>query len=239
MMLFNLLASIQMNENDRRAVLVLVIILMVLFLIIGLLGMGIRAAMQYQGKAADTMMYNVSMTHVVNSPKEYRKLGYKKNNRRFFEQALLPIAIIFTGLIIWIVYSAIVNGWKRNIFVEFTDLFFLWHFEDPSNYVKVFGITLLAKWPEPIAHHPEFNVHHLASYIETILIIGGSIYFLVVVQAYLARFIAINRRSREIFETSLEGVKVNQIDPNSIPKENPQPNGEGDMNKQSFRLSYR
>jgi hypothetical protein len=163
--LLSFLISLEMNDNDRRALLVLVIILLILLLIIGLIGMGIRWIIMRQADKADNLMYDVTVSHVINNPRDYRKMASKKNFRLFFQKSLIPLGVIALGVLIWVIYSAIVDGWNRNIFEEFLDLFFLWHYEDPDNYVQIFGMTFLAKWPAPFEDHPVFHVEHLASYI--------------------------------------------------------------------------
>ena len=83
------------------------------------------------------------------------------------------------------------------IFEEFLDLFFLWHYEDPENYVQIFGMTFLAKWPAPFEDHPAFHVEHLASYIVVPIIIGGSLAYLYQAQGYMVRALVCMKRSNE------------------------------------------
>ncbi|MBO4540994.1 MAG: hypothetical protein J5736_03370 [Bacilli bacterium] len=135
-----------MTENDRRALIIVIILLLFIFLILGLLGMAIRAILLHQSKAADTLLYDVAVTHVVNNPASYRKLGRKKNVRLFFRQSFIPFLVIAVGILTWVIYSSITSTFDHNIFEEFSDLIFVWDFENPDNYTVVFGITLLAKW---------------------------------------------------------------------------------------------
>ncbi len=206
-----------MNENDRRALIIVIVLLLFIFLILGLIGMAIRAILLHQSKAADTLMYDVAVTHVVNNPADYRKLGRKKNARLFFRQSFIPFLVIALGVLIWVIYSSITSTFDHNIFEEFADLLFLWDFKNPDNYTVVFGITLLAKWPDLIEGHPTFAVEHLASYVEVILIVGGSLAYLYAAQGFMVRALTINRRSQEVFEKSLKGLHVNEVDPKNIP----------------------
>ena len=169
-----LLAS-SMNESDRRALIIVIVLLFFVFLILGLIGMAIRAILLHQAKAADTMLYDVAVTHVVNNPAAYRKLGAKKNLRLFFRQSFFPFLIIAVGVLTWVIYSSITSTFDHNIFEEFVDLLFVWDFGNPDNYTKVFGITLLAQWPALVEGYPRFEIEHLASYIEVVLIVVGAL----------------------------------------------------------------
>ena len=71
---------ILLSESDKKALIVLLVIAMVLFLIIGLLGVAVRKTMIYQGKKADNMLHDVAITHVVDTPAAFKKLGLKKKS---------------------------------------------------------------------------------------------------------------------------------------------------------------
>ena len=228
--LLSFLISLEMSDNDRRALLILVIILLILLFIIGLIGMGIRWIIMRQADKADDLMYEVTVAHVINNPRDYRKMASKKNFRLFFQKSLIPLGVIALGVLIWVIYSAIVDGWNRNIFEEFLDLFFLWHYEDPENYVQIFGMTFLAKWPAPFEDHPAFHVEHLASYIVVPIVVGGSLAYLYQAQGYMVRALVCVKRSNEVFRKSLKGYNANTLDPNSVPYD-PNLHSANDSNK--------
>ena len=125
--LLPLFVSLEFNESDRRALIVLIIVLIIVLLIIGLIGMGIRWICHKQSEAADNIMYDVTVTHVVMNPQAYRKLANKKSFRLFFRASQIPLLIILVGVLVWIIVAAIRNSWNENIFEDFLDLFFLWH----------------------------------------------------------------------------------------------------------------
>ena len=127
--LLPLFVSLEFNESDRRALIVLIIVLIIVLLIIGLIGMGIRWICHKQSEAADNIMYDVTVTHVVMNPQAYRKLANKKSFRLFFRASQIPLLIILVGVLVWIIVAAIRNSWNENIFEDFLDLFFLWHYE--------------------------------------------------------------------------------------------------------------
>lgn len=209
-------ASIEMSENDKKALIALIIVLVVLFVLIGLIGMAVRKTMNYQARRADTFMHDVTITHVVTTPHQFRALGRKKNARLYYKQSLIPFAIILTGLLIWIIYSWVANTWGENIFLSFSDLLFVWDFGNPAYYTDFFAITILKQWPA-LLHGPFIQVEHIAAYFEVPLLIIGSLGYLLVTQAFISRVIQIEKRSRDVFSKSLEGYKANDIDTSKLP----------------------
>ena len=206
------LASISLSDTDRRVLVIALIIILIAFLLAALIGIAIRHTMLYQSKRADAFMHDVAVTHVVATPKEFRALGFKKNNRILFRSSLIPFGIGILGLLIWIISNIASGRWGENIFVVWSELFF--HFdwkgtpEDPV-FVKVFGMSLLARFPS-VSAAPTFRVEHIPAYIEVFLFLTSWIYYAVVCQAYIARLIMIIYRSNDIFEKSLEGFKANK-----------------------------
>jgi len=217
MMLFpHIFASIEMSENDKKALIALVILLVVLFVLIGLIGMAVRKTMNYQARRADTFMHDVTVTHVVQTPHQFRALGRKKNARLYYKQSLIPGGVIAIGVLTWVIYSWVVGSWGENIFASFSDLLFVWDFGNPNYYTDFFGITILKQWPA-LLHGPFIQVDHIAAYIEVPLIVVGCLGYLLVTQAYISRVLQIEKRSRDVFSKSLEGYKANDIDTSKVP----------------------
>ncbi|MBR1847047.1 MAG: hypothetical protein IJ787_04975 [Bacilli bacterium] len=215
------LASIQLSDTDRKALIVLIILLVVLVLIVGLIGMAINATMKHQAKRADAMMHDVAKTHVVDSTREFRRFGFKKNNRALYRDSIKPFLVALVGLAIWIIYNIATGNWGDNVWEHFGELFVRFKF-DNSQYppeeplwVKVFGMNILARWPETVEGYPRFEISHLASYIEVALWIVAIVWYAYGCQAYLSRFIRIMRLSNTVYEKSLEGFNANaQVDIN-------------------------
>lgn len=211
-----ILSAIELSESDKKVLIALTIILVILFVLIGLLGIAVKKTMEYQAKRADTFMHDVTVTHVVTTPHEFRVLGRKKNHRLYYKQSLIPFGVILLAFLIWVIYSWAANTWSENIFVSFSDLLFIWDFSDPSIYTDFFNLTIIKQWPALI-HGPTFQIEHLAAYFEIPLLFGGVIAYLVMTQAFIARSIQLQRRSRDVFSKSLEGYKANEVDPSKVP----------------------
>lgn len=213
--MIRVLASIQLSETDRKALIILLILLVLLVLIIGLIGMAINATMKHQSKRADSMMHDVAVTHVVDNTRSFRRFGFKKNNRALFRDSIKPFLVALLGLAIWIIYNIATGNWGENPWSHFGELFFRFKF-DNSEYpatdplwVKVFGMTILARWPEAVEGYPRFEVAHIASYIEVALWIVAIAWYAYSCQAYIARAMRIIRLSNTVYEKSLEGFNAN------------------------------
>jgi len=101
MTLFKMFAS-SMSETDRRALIILIVILVVLMLLLGLIGMGIRKVMEIQQRRVDTYMHDVTVTHVVDTPKKFKTLATKKSNRILFKSMLPAAGIALLSFFIWL-----------------------------------------------------------------------------------------------------------------------------------------
>jgi hypothetical protein len=224
---FNLL--IKLTENDKRVIIALLFAIILLFVIIGLLGSLIVRTMRWQGKKCDTLVSDVVTNHIVKTPHQLRKYAAKKNIRHFLKQAWIPIIIILVGVATILIRNAITKDWSYDLLnynngtkneggTGFGTLLWIWDFKDPDSYTTVFGLKVLAKWP-PLYNNPHFVMEGIYSYVAIPFLVIGSIWYLVVAQAYLARTIRMHKLSKQVFEKSLEGFNGNT----QILGQNPQP----------------
>ena len=214
---------IQLSENDKRIIIALCLVFILVFVIIGLLGALIVRTMQWQGKKCDTLVSDVVVNRIITEPKQFKKYARKKNTRYFIKQAWIPILIMLVGALVYIIRNSIYKDWSYNPFNKddgFSTLLFLWNFKDADSYTTVFNIKVLAKWP-PLINEPHFVVDGLCSYIAVPLAVVGSVWYLVAAQAYLARTIRSWKLSKTVFEKSLEGFNQNTPQqPESQPQNN-------------------
>ena len=201
---FLLYIEVSMSDNDRKLMIVLIVILVLFFILLGLIGMLIRFTMQQQAKHIDTYMHDPVVYRVVADPQHFRKFGHQVNHRLLYRQALVPFILGFASLLFYLIYAGATGTWAEDYFGHCSTLFFTWKWNDPSIYAKFWGVTLLTRWPD-LQTSPAPNVAYWASYVLVPLWLITIVYFLVVIQAYFARFLMINRRSRTIYEKSLEG----------------------------------
>ena len=214
----NPILLIKLTENDKRIIIAIFLILILIFVLIGLIGSLIVRTMKWQGKKCDTLVSDVVTNHIVTTPLQLRLYARKKNSRYFIKQAWIPILLILAGVLIIIIRDAVKQDWSYNPFNTtdgFGTLFFVWDFENAPK-ATIFGFTLIADWP-PFANQPHFEAAALVSYIAVPLLIVGGLWYLVIAQAYLARTIRAYKLSKTVFEKSLDNFDQNTpTPPNNI-----------------------
>jgi hypothetical protein len=208
-MIGRVFVEITMSENDRKLLIILLVLAVLVFILLGLLGMLLRYVMQRQGKRMDYYMHDPVVYRIISDPKHFRKYGIAQNHRILFREALGPFIIGAVSLAFYITYALItINvtgmGWTQDFWGQFKDLFYVWDWGNDNCRTTVWGVSVLARWPDLLSA-PHWVGEHWASYILVPLWITAAVYYAIVVQAYISRGIIIARRARTIYEKSLEG----------------------------------
>lgn len=218
---------IQLSENDKRVIIAICLVFILVFVIIGLLGSLIVKTMKWQSKKCDTLVSDVVVNRIITEPKHLRRYARKKNSRYFLKQAWIPILLLTIGALLLVIHNSVTHNWAYNPFNRddgFGTLLFLWDFSDADSYTTVFGMKVLAKWP-PLMNEPHIaeDLNALYSYFAVPLLLVGGIWYIVAAQAYLARSIRAWRLSKQVFEKSLEGFNQNSpIPPSAVNQDNNQ-----------------
>ena len=90
----NPILLIKLTENDKRIIIAIFLILILIFVLIGVIGSLIVRTMKWQGKKCDTLVSDVVTNHIVTTPFQLRLYARKKNSRYFIKQAWIPILLI-------------------------------------------------------------------------------------------------------------------------------------------------
>jgi len=199
----------RISEDGRRVLIALLFVFIFLFIIIGSIGILIKKVMQKQAKGADEMLYNVVKAKVITNRKSLVKFGIKKNYMRFYKEARIPFLIMLCASLVLIIYCITMNNWHVNVFDNQTEgIFTLFHTFDWKNTptTKVFGITVISNWP-PLLTKPHWSWKAWGSYIFVPGMLVGGIWFLITVQAYIARSYRIFKASKKVFSHSLDDLK--------------------------------
>lgn len=222
---------IALSENDKRILIALGILLILLFVIVGYIGLLVERIMKHQAKKAGTMMHDVVAAKVITTEKEFKRFGKKKNHRLFFKQSLIPITILFVAFIIYIIYGAITRNWLVNIFdykkEGFGTILFLWDFPNAPR-TQFFGMWIICGWP-PLLNTPHWEATAWASYIIVPCLFVGGFWYLVTVQAFIARTFRLRKLAKTVFNPSLDNVgpmsplnnNMNNNNPNNDQNNNP------------------
>ena len=111
------------------------------------------------------------------------------------------------ALLIYIIYGAISRNWLFKLFdykkEGFGTILFLWDFADPDIYIEFFGMRIIGKWP-PLLNTPHWEATAWASYIIVPCLFVGGIWYLVTVQAFIARTFRLRKLAKTVFNPSLD-----------------------------------
>lgn len=216
--MINLVNLLTISENDKRLLIALLLVLILVFVLIGYIGMLITRIMKWQGKMLDNLVADALYTRVVTTRKHFLRYANKKNWRMFYKQSWLAILIIITAVVVLIIRDAIAKDFSYNPFNQtdgFATALFLWDFSNPDYYVSVFGIKVLSQWP-PLISSPHFVIEAWAGYLFVPGVIIGGLWYLWAVQCFIARTIRMFRLSRTAFDKNLDNFNQNEAIANRL-----------------------
>ena len=124
----NLIFLIQLTETDKRIIIALCLVLILVFVLIGLLGSLIIRTMKWQGKKCDTLVSDVVTHKIITNSKQLKKYARKKNSRYFLKQAWIPVLFMVIAGLIYVIHNAVIKDWSYNPFnieTGFGSLFFV------------------------------------------------------------------------------------------------------------------
>lgn len=229
--MINPVLFIQLSENDKRLIFVLLLAIIVILLIIGAIGYLITKVMKFQSTKLETAVYDVVVTKVITDEKAFKKYAWKKNVQMLLKQTWIPIAIIAFGSIFLLIRAIVYNNWSYNPFAYqdgFGSLFWVWDFAGAET-TTALGIKVWKEWP-PLVNSPHLVADAWAAYIFAPCLIVGGTWYILSVQAFFARLFKTKSLAHSVFKKSLENYNQArgftdggpQINPNPAPV-SPQP----------------
>ena len=205
-MMPNILLSL--SDNDKRLIFSLLLIVIIVLVLIGVLGYVLFRLMKWQSKKMDTLVHDVVVYKVVTDKKHFVRYGRIKNWALFFKQAYIPLIIIVVAFIVLVIHNSITNNWAYNPFSTydgFGTVFFTWKFSG-----KYIGGTLIRFAELVVDNTPHLIDKAWAGYIFGPLVIVGGLWYLIAIACLLSRTVLLYKRSREVFEKSLDGYRQNE-----------------------------
>lgn len=205
----NKICFVLISEKTKTALSILAIILIVLiiiFLILGLLGKLIELTMKKQGEKVDRYMTNLIISRVCDNPSEFAKIAKLKNKICFFRATITPLILGLISFLIWLIYHSISGNWNQSIFDTKTGILSLFYLFDFShvNYVPPLGFAGIE-----IANTPHFiEWPAIINYFIFIFGFVSIVWFLVNVQAYIARFNRIRTLKNSIYSKDLSQIDI-------------------------------
>ena len=195
-------AAIKLSENTKRALIILFLIFIILFVLIGYISLAIQGLMKKQGSKADEMLHNVVKADYFEKEKAFRRFAWKKNGKVFYLEARIPFLIVLGCVIAYLLYCLFTGFWGYNPLSK-TDGFGTLFFEfGPWPKEKFFGINLICGWPEVVTK-PHFEVKALFSYFLVPAQIVGVAWFLYCTLAYISRSLRIFKIAKSIYRKKL------------------------------------
>ncbi len=241
---------LQLSENDKRFLFVILLVFILVFVLIGYIGMLIVRVMKRQGKKLDSYVAPVVKLKVITDKKKFKKYARKKNWIIFYKQARIPVLILLVGVLILIVRNAIVGNFAYNPFHQpyWVDTGFVDDLGNPimELHSKSFSSLLwIWEWkivikegtlsipPIKCIHNPEFVPEAIPSYLFVLSLLVGGLWYLYTVQAFIAREIRIRKLSDTVFSINLDNYSQIDDTANSLNQQvnqNPNPQNPSDIN---------
>ena len=217
---------VKLSENEKRLIIGLLIAVILIFVLIGFLGLLVKKIMISQAHRADTFMYDLVVTKTVKNSRHFRQVGNKKNHRLLFKQSWIPFLLLLVSVTFLLIYMGVSGNWDLNVFdyygsngtdgEGFTTLFFIFDFPNAPR-TEWFGISIVSGWP-PILSSPYLSANAWPSYVFVPLFVTGAIWYIVCVQAFIARSYRLLVQSKKVFEKRLDN-----YDATKNPLDNPLP----------------
>lgn len=198
-----LLISLEMSESDRKLLVALLVVFVVLLFLAGFIGMLIRYVSNKMGDRIINDIAEPIKYHILPNEKAAMKYAKIKNARLFVKQATPGLLALIAILALWIINSLFTlnhGGFTTNHFGIASELLFKFDFVWQKNALGVYSLMAINK-----VHNPTFEIAHWASYIIVIIIILACIYLIIVAQAYLARGQEMRKTIRNAYKKSLDG----------------------------------
>ena len=201
-----MISLIKLTENDKRLIIVLLLVFILLFVIAGYVGLLVRKIMKAQAAKADDMIHDVVEAGVITNERKLFLFGIRKNYREFFRRAWLPFLIMLAGGTILLFYCIFSKNWHYNIWdyekEGFNTLFYV---HDWSVFFQSSPDGFAITWPKLVSS-PHFSGEAWVSYIFVPSMIVGGSWFTFQVQGYIARTIRLYSLSKKAFRKTMENV---------------------------------
>lgn len=201
-----MISLIKLTENDKRLIIVLLLLFILLFVIAGYVGLLVRKIMNSQATKAEDMLHDVVEAGVITNERKLFWFGIRKNWREFFRRAWIPFLIMLIGTTVLLLYCAFSRNWSYNIWdyekQGFNTLFYI---HDWSVFYTTSEEGFVITWPKLIST-PHLSGEAWVSYIFVPSMIVGGVWFTFQVQGYIARTIRIYKISKKAFRKTMENV---------------------------------
>ena len=198
---------IQLTEKDKRLLIALFIILIVVFVLIAYVGQGIKALMRKYSKGIDGYMHDLCKAKLITTPKEFSKQVFIKETRVLYANTRWVFRVFIVFMTAFLIYTLVARpGGESTPFAyvgESIDSLFL-KLEWPKG--EFFGIkNFPVDWPVVVnAPTPKFNLPSIVSYVMLIVWFFTFFGLTTGVLKFIARIHRGRVKAKEVFTKSLD-----------------------------------
>lgn len=198
---------IQLTEKDKRLLIALFIILIIVFVLIAYIGQGIKSLMKKYSKGIDGYMHELCSAKLIDNPKDFRMQVYKKESKVLYYSTRWIFRIFLITMSAFIAYTLIVKpGGESTPFAYVGDHIKNLFFDLDWPRGEFFGIDRFPiDWPY-IAKKPTitFSIPAIVSYVMFIIWIISSVCLFTATLRFIARVNRGRAKSTEVFSRSLD-----------------------------------
>ena len=198
---------IQLTEKDKRLLVALFIVLIIVFVLIAYIGQGIKALMKKYSKGIDGYMHELCSAKLVTNPKAFRKQVWKRETKVLYHNTRWILRVFVLSMVGFVVYSLIAKPGGESTPFGYVGHYLgelMIDFEWPKG--EFFGISSFPiDWPY-VAKGSEvyFNLPSIVSYVMLIVWIVTFFGLFTNTLKFIARIHRGIEKSTEVFTRSLD-----------------------------------
>ena len=203
---------IQLTEKDKRLLIALFIVLILVFVLIAYVGQGIKALMKNYSKGIDGYMHELCSAKLVDNPQDFRKQVFLKESKVLYQGTRWVLRVFMVSMLAFVIYSLIAKpGGDSTPFAyvgsSLKDLCFDFHWPK----AEFFGINNFpVDWPYIKSKpSPKFTLPSVVSYVMLIIWIVTLVVLFTNTLRFIARMNRAKHKSVEVFSRSLDDVNFN------------------------------
>ena len=192
---------IKLSENDKRVLIAICLIVLLIIVLVGYLSLLVRNVMRRQGKKVDFMMYDIMKARVIVDSKTFGKVARYKSNVYFLKKTWVPLLILAVFISALLIYGTIIGDIGLKYFAKSINTLsfgFVW----PMG--EFFGLHVPVDWPT-ITHYPDLSFE-FGKYLSYVCLMGltyGGIKFFICIQSLIARELRISSLKKTYFTKDL------------------------------------
>ncbi len=203
-----MIALIKLSESDRRVLIALCLVLIILLVLFGYFVKLIRYILKKKADFVDNSMYDLLDANVILNKKHFRKVSFEKNRRKFYFEARLPVFFILLSLFMIFIYLCVAGFDLEFISFYNRELAFKLDWSESGDILLGF-IPVFAEWPK-IVKTPVFHFNRIEAWLTYLFDLGmlyGTAHFLICSIFYLARNYRTLTLSSEYFKKDVHALK--------------------------------